>query len=112
VSEEKFDSVTELVAYSKTALAEVLAKALVDVKGDIAAYTQQVVQEFGRYLYRAYRDGDQVAAENLRDLRAQVMLIAVKREIVIQHDAMEKLGTIIEWLARFAVALLLKVATK
>lgn len=87
----------------KEAFRAIVLDALEGASGDLQTYGQQIMQEFGHYLLRSVRNGDAVAAENLRDLKIQVMLIATKRSIIIANDIKAKLLLIVEIAAKFAV---------
>lgn len=99
----------DLLAALKRAAQELIESLMADAKGDVKAYAQLLAQEFGRYLDRA-RKGDGVAAENLRDLRAQVRLLAVKREIVAQRDILDAVQRAIEIVASYGLKVLIAAA--
>ena len=99
-------SKVELIAALKAAFASVVAEALEGATGDVKTYAAQLGQEFGRNLYRVLSSGDKIAAGNLDDLKAQVMLLAVKRELVISHDIMERLKVLVDMAPRLAVKFL------
>jgi hypothetical protein len=97
---------SDLIQAMKVAFAELVADTLAGASGDVLAYSQQLTQEFGRYLWRA-QQGDAVATGNLDDLKAQVLLIAVKRAIVVQRETMAKVQEIVDIAMRFALKALI-----
>ena len=90
------NSLNAIVAALKDGFQELVKEALTGAQGDVKAYAVILAQEYGRDLWRQYRDGDKVAAENLRDLKAQVALIAVKRELIVTREAIERIKQIVE----------------
>ena len=90
------NSLNAIVAALKDGFQALVKEALAGAQGDLKAYAVQLAQEYGRNLWRQYRDGDKVAAENLRDLKAQVALLAVKRELIVTREALERIKQIVE----------------
>jgi hypothetical protein len=110
VSETNDNIKNDIVAAVKSAFEDIVRDALAGAKGDLKAYGQQLTQEFGKYLWRAYQGGDEVARENLKDLKAQVLLIAVRREIIVERETMARLKEIVEIAARIALKALIAAA--
>lgn len=100
----------EIVEALKSGFKDLLDDVLADAKGDVKAYAAQLAQEFGRYLWRSVKDKDATAKRNLTHLKAQVALIAVKREIVATRETMAKLSEIAEIAARIGIKALLAAA--
>lgn len=101
---------TELVSALKSAFEELVHDALTGAKGDLKSYGQQLAQEYGKYLWRAYKDNDDVARENLKDLKAQVLHIAVRREIIVTYETIDKIKTILEVAAKIGLKALIAAA--
>lgn len=101
---------TSLVAALKEEFTALVMSTLADAKGDLKAYGQQLSQEYGKYLWRAYQGGDDVARENLKDLKAQVMQIAVRREIAVAHESIERLKYAVDIAAKIGLKALLAAA--
>jgi len=110
MSETNNNIKNDIVAAIKSAFEDIVKDALADSKGAVKAYGQQLTQEFGKYLWRAYQDGDEVARENLKDLKAQVLLIAVRREIIVERETIARLQEIVEIAARIALKSLIAAA--
>lgn len=98
---------SEVVEGLKSGLLDVLADVLADARGDVKAYGALLVQEYGRYLWRSIKDHDDMARRNLAHLRAQVALLAVKREIVATRELMARITEIVEVAARVGTKALL-----
>lgn len=75
-------------------------------KDDIEAYGKDIAADFARYLYRYHTADDAVARDNLKDLKAQVKLLAVKHRIALQRGAMEKLSKALGVVAQIALIML------
>ena len=96
----------ELQAKLEPLLKELIAEVWAVAKDDVDAYGTDIAADFARYLYRYHLTADDVAAENLKDLQAQVKLLAVKHRIVLQRGAMEKLSKALGIVAQIALATL------
>jgi hypothetical protein len=110
MSETNDNIKNDIVAAIKSEFEDIVKDTLSDAKGDVRAYDQQLTQEFGKYLWRAYQSGDDVARENLKDLKAQVLLIAVRREIIVERETIARLTEIVEIAARIALKALIAAA--
>lgn len=106
------NTVGQLIANMRDAFQGFLADQLKDAQGDVKAYVQQIGQEYARYLWRAYKDGDKRAEENLHDLKSQVMLIAVKRSMIFVHGLVEQLQESLMTAAQFGLKLLVVAAAR
>lgn len=94
---------TNLVNGLKTAFEDIVRDVLAGAKGDVKAYGQQLAQEYGRYLWKAYAKDDVIAKENLKDLKAQVLQIGVRRAIIATNDTWERVKTITEIAAQIGL---------
>jgi hypothetical protein len=108
---EAIDNIkNNVVAALKSEFEGLVRETLADAKGDIKAYGQQLAQEYGKYLWRSLREGDDVAREALKDLKAQVLHLAVRREIIVMHETTERLKDMVSVAARVGLKALLAAA--
>lgn len=108
--ENKDNSLNEMLSALKGAFEDVVKNALRGAQGDVKAYAQQLAQEYGKYLWRQYKDGDYAAERNLEHLEAQVALIAVKRELVISRESLAQLKVALETAAAIGIRALIAAA--
>jgi hypothetical protein len=75
-------------------------------KEDFKRFGKEMTEDFASFLYRAYAKGEEDAKKDLRHLKAQTKLLAIKHRIHITREGMEKLVKAMEILARLGLALL------
>jgi hypothetical protein len=110
MNETATNALNELVTSLKSAFEDLAKEMLADAQGDVKAYAAQLAQEYGKYLWRSYKDKDADAARNLDHLKAQVALLAVKREIVVARESVEALKAAIGTAAKIGARVLLSLA--
>lgn len=99
----------ELLMAMRRGFADLISDALEGAGGNVDAYTTQLTQEFGHYL-TLVGAGDKTAERNLVHLRAQVLLIAVKNELIAVRETMDQIQVIVEQAAIFAAKILIAAA--
>lgn len=97
----------ELISSMRTQFEHLMEMLLGDAKGEVNAYLQVIGQEFARYLRRSTTD--ELAWDNLRDLKAQVMLLGAKREVIATRETWETVSETAGALALFAARVLVQV---
>ena len=110
MSEDAKTQLEAIVNTLKDAFAEVVKNALKDAQGDIKEYGALLAKEYAKYLWRAYKEKDEIARENLGDLKAQVALIALKRQIIMTRESLERLRAAVEAAATIGVRVLITAA--
>ena len=95
----------------KDAFEDVAKDALAGAQGDIRAYAKDLASDYWACLVGSVKDRD-TAKRNIDHLRAQVLLIAVKRKIIIARELQQSIMDMAVMLARFGIAAALSMATK
>lgn len=97
----------EITAALKVAAEKTLKDLLEGAKGDVEGYIHSLLGELRRLAWNSVAFGEGKVTENLRDLKAQAALLAVKHAIIARRETMEFVGKAVEILARFSARALL-----
>lgn len=96
----------ELEEALRPLIAEYTKKIFDSAVDDAGRFGKEMAEDMAAYLYRSYALHDDMARENLRDLKAQIKLLAIKHRIITQNVAADALVKALEIIARVALAAL------
>ena len=102
MSEEK-DTVENIVEGLRGEFQQIMDEILKDAAEDYADFGEAMATEFTSYLWLAYR-GDKVAEQNLKHLKAQASLLAVKYRLALSKSVMTCLAEALSIAARIGLA--------
>jgi len=95
----------------KDAFEDVAKDALKGAQGDIKAYAKDLARDYWACLVGSVKDKD-AARRNIDHLRAQVLLIAVKRKIIIARELQQRVMDMAVMLAQFGISTAMAMATR
>lgn len=93
----------ELERELRPLLEELITETLGSMEDDLQAYGEKITRDFADYLYRTHSANDEVARENLRDLRAQVEILTGIHAVRASHVLRDKLVAAVVIAAQIAL---------
>ena len=77
---------------------------LKDISGDIKEYGEDIAKDFANCLIKIYREGDEVAEQNLKHLKIQIKQLAIIHEIRVARETQELLEKCLITVLKIALA--------
>lgn len=91
----------------ESGLRPLLEALIADIVGpfedDLKLFSEKITKDFATFLYRACAEGDEVAEDHLRDLRASVEVLAGIHVVRIPRTVIHTLSEILSVVAQIAL---------